>query len=92
MEEPINAPTAHVYQPLHPALAGARLVPRRDVIVTSHTTRFSMNDYVFYTGFRQCCHRTTDACSAADPRVRDRFPPWDREFFYEKHFKISKLF
>ena len=64
----------------------------RDVTVTSRTTRFCMNDFVFYSGVRQCCHRAADACAAADPRVRDRFPPWDREFFYEKHFKISKLF
>ena len=32
MEKPVYTLPARDYQPLHPALAGARLVPRRDVM------------------------------------------------------------
>ena len=31
LEKAVYTPLARDYQPLHPALAGARLVPRRDV-------------------------------------------------------------
>ena len=88
MEKAIYAFLARDYQPLHPALAGVWLVPRRDVTLMT----FSLSSYLLQTAVGQCRPSLADASSAAGPGVRDRLPPWAWKIFYEKHFKISKLF
>ena len=91
MEKAVSTVLARDYQPLHPALAGMWLVPRRAITHYSPMT-FSLSSYLLQTAVGQCRPSLADASSAAGPGVRDRLPPWAWRIFYEKHFKISKLF